>query len=313
METFKEWLKKIPTAKKYTLFGFFFGLLFPIVGTLLEFILSKKANSFQNLLELQINNPVLFIVDAAPLILAIIFNAIGKREAQLTDIQHALENRVAQRTMELRKTNQALIAENEERKLAEKEIKRQSKYFQALIENSPAAVVMLDNDQKILHCNPAFKSLYGYRGEEITGLDIDELISTDETRKEAAALTQAVMNKRVEIISKRKRSDGTLVDVEVLGVPIFIGEERAGALAIYHDISTLVKARQAAEEANRAKSEFLANMSHEIRTPMNGVIGMLDIALDTELSKEQIEKVKNLIEEIDEGATNVVNAVSHLS
>jgi signal transduction histidine kinase/CheY-like chemotaxis protein len=51
----------------------------------------------------------------------------------------------------------------------------------------------------------------------------------------------------------------------------------------------LCSALAAAEAATRAKSTFLANMSHEIRTPLNAVIGMAELALETEDQSEQRE------------------------
>ncbi len=111
------WLKS--TKTKRTLFGIGFGLLFPIIATLVDIWLKGVPLSLQSALAVQTQNPIHWIVDTAPLFLGIAFHIVGLRESALSDsnaklqnslqqmqeIQSGLEEHFQERTHELRIAN----------------------------------------------------------------------------------------------------------------------------------------------------------------------------------------------------------------
>ena len=199
-----------------------------------------------------------------------------------------------------------------ERKQAEQLVHREKQYFQALVQNTPAAVVVIDPNENIVSINPAFEKLFGYDEAEVKGRNLDALITTEAKRAQANAYSRQAAQGLVHGTEQRSRKDGTLIDVEIHGVPIVVDGERIGALGIYHDITELMRAQREAEAANRAKSAFLATMSHEIRTPMNGVVGMTSLLLDTALTTEQREYAET-IRTSSEALLTIINDILDFS
>ncbi len=200
-----------------------------------------------------------------------------------------------------------------QRKRDEAEIQRQKQYFEAIFQNSPVAIVTLDLSGGMVTCNPAFERLFGYSPVEVAGRKLDDLITPPEFKDTTQDYTRRIRRSNVPYqIAQRVTRLGETIEVEIYNVPVVVNHEQLGTFVLFHNITELVQARRKAEEADLAKSEYLANISHEIRTPLNGLIGMLNLALDTELSSGQAEYLKTASDEA-EALLGLLNDVLDLS
>ncbi len=169
------------------------------------------------------------------------------------------------------------------------------RYFESLVLNNPVAIVSVDYEGRISSCNPAFEVLFGYAAAEVTGLDLDELVSTPETLAEARGYSRAAEAGQFSRgTGQRRRKDGSLVDVEVFSIPVLVRGARVGMMALYHDVTEVYRARRAAEDANRSKSQFLASMSHELRTPLNAILGYSEMVLEDAATAGQDQLLPDL-------------------
>jgi two-component system, sensor histidine kinase and response regulator len=214
-----------------------------------------------------------------------------------------------------------------EQKCAEAELRDSRELFMLLLNSIPEGVYGIDTSGNCTFCNPACVRLLGYReAADLFGKNMHDLMH--HTRPDGVPYPA----EKCHIYEAFRRGYGTHRDDEVLWCrdgasfpaeywshPLLRDGAVIGTVVTFVDITqrkrteqVLQQAREAAEAASRAKSEFLANMSHEIRTPMNGVIGMTELALDTELTTEQ-RGYLNLVKSSAESLLTLLNDILDFS
>jgi len=169
--------------------------------------------------------------------------AVERRDKELREAQEMLEQRVSQRTI-------ALEQEIAERQRTEALLRESEELFRALNEASPVGFVLISNDGSVRQSNPAFRQMFGFSTEEMTGKRITDLVASAELAAESDGLREQIMQGRtIRRVTKRRKKDGSLLDVEFFSAPLLLGGQTAGQLGIFLDISKRVETEHAIRES----------------------------------------------------------------
>jgi PAS domain S-box-containing protein len=165
------------------------------------------------------------------------------------------------------------------------ELVRQRRFFESLVEQSPTAIVTIDEDVNVTLWNPGAERLFGYPSAEAIGRNLDDLIATDpETHAEATAWSaEGIAGGSFHRIGRRTRKDGSLVDVEIVAVTVQLEGERIGFYIIYHDVTELEQARRQLEARIDEQMAELVRTGELARfLPQQVAEGLLGGRLDAE-------------------------------
>jgi len=145
---------------------------------------------------------------------------------------------------------------NNEKREMEYMINMQESYFLSLYENSPEAIAVLDNEFRIISINKSFEKVFQYSIEDIKQRNITDVLCDEKFYGESEYFKDCITGGEfVREETLRKRKDGTLVNVSLLGYPITLKGEQIGVYVIYTDLSNVKEI----ESKKRLFSEIFRN------------------------------------------------------
>lgn len=173
------------------------------------------------------------------------------------------------------------------------------------IEKNDEAVIVLDQNLRIINANQMFEENFLLKHEELCGCSLDFLLTDKEDSK--ALRSNLLKGETHSRGIKYKLKNGKVKFFMVLAVPTFMRTHFFGAVISFKEISEESASQikqtekknkivQTGEAKNEIKSDYLARMSHDMRTPMNAVMSYADFGLeenDPLKMKEYFKQIKN--------------------